>query len=556
MAIVAPNLALLVIDEAHCISDWGHDFRPDYRRIGRIIRGLPKGFPVLATTATANRRVIDDVEKQLGVGVVVQRGELTRASLRLRNFTIGDASQRLAWLARTIPQLPGSGILYVLTVRDARYVAEWLRKNGIDAASYYGALGNDERVRVEDALRNNEIKVVVATSALGMGFDKPDLQFVIHFQTPQSLIHYYQQVGRAGRAVPLAYGILLHGDEDKDIVSYFIRNAFPSRELLASIIEVLEDEESTVGGLEARLNVRSGALGQALKTLETEDPPPIVREGSFYRRTVHRFDFDYERVDRVTALRWEELAEICEYVVTRDCLMQRMARVLGDQTAGSCGNCSSCAPLEDFLAEAPPTGVLLQAAQRFLRRLQLVIEPRKQWPQDSLPIYGFRGRIKRPNLEGRSLARWGDPGWGQLVRTGKSTGRFDTALVQGVEELLADWAPDPAPAWVTCVPSLANPRLVPDFARALARALDLPFRAALLKVKPTQPQKDMANSFFQARNLDGSLLVDESLMMDGPVLLLDDVVDSRWSLTIAGFLLSQAGAACVYPLALADSSVV
>lgn len=556
LSVVAPNLALLVIDEAHCISDWGHDFRPDYRRIGRIIRGLPRSFPVLATTATANQRVVDDVKDQLGDEVVVQRGELTRASLRLRNIRIRDSAERLAWLARVIPRLPGSGIIYTLTVRDARYLSDWLRKNRIEAAPYYGDLGNEVRLATEDALRNNELKVVVATSALGMGFDKPDLHFVIHYQTPQSLIHYYQQVGRAGRAVPLAYGILLNGDEDGDIISYFIRNAFPAQSLIARIIEELEEEALSIGGLEARLNVRRSALTQALKTLETEEPPPIVKDGSFYLRTASEFLFDQDRVDKVTALRWAEWAEIKEYLRSGECLMKVMARVLGDGLASDCGTCSSCSPMEAFLAEPPPTGALLREAQRFLKRLELTIEPRKRWTADSLPFYGFRGNIKTKNEEGRTLARWGDPGWGQLVRAGKDRGEFEYELVSGAVELIKDWSPEPPPSWVTCVPSLANPTLVPIFAQAVAKGLGIPFRPALIKVRPTQPQKDMANSFFQANNLDGSLIVDEDFLLDGPVLLVDDVVDSRWSLTIAGFLLRQAGVPNVFPLALADAGVV
>src|SRR5271165_5224220 len=259
---IANRVGLFVVDEAHCISDWGHDFRPNYRRIVRILRALPLTIPVLATTATANDRVVRDIVEQLGPNLEVQRGPLTRASLSLQNITLRSAAERMAWLASILPQLKGSGIVYTLTVPDSKRLAHWLQYQRIDAEPYHGAMETNEREVLENRLLNNEIKALVATVALGMGFDKPDLGFVIHYQRPGSVVHYYQQVGRAGRAVDDAYGILLNGEEDDDIAEYFIRSAFPSPEdvkLLMAIMRTANDA-LTMAKLQERVNLASGKI--------------------------------------------------------------------------------------------------------------------------------------------------------------------------------------------------------------------------------------------------------------------------------------------------------
>lgn len=287
---ISTRIAFFVVDEAHCISDWGHDFRPDYQRINRILQKLPKNVAVLATTATANDRVVEDVLAQLGPTTILQRGPLARNSLRLQNILLSNRAQRLAWLADTLPQLPGSGIIYTLTVRDANRVAAWLKQQGIPAAAYHAQVEGDAeeedladpRTDLETKLLNNESKALVATNALGMGFDKPDLGFVIHFQSPQSAVHYYQQVGRAGRAIDMAFGVLLGGEEDDEINQHFISHAFPPEEQIQAILVVLAEAEGglTVSELMHEVNIRKGQLEKALKFLATVDAAPIIRNGN------------------------------------------------------------------------------------------------------------------------------------------------------------------------------------------------------------------------------------------------------------------------------------
>jgi ATP-dependent DNA helicase RecQ len=563
---VAARIGLLVVDEAHCISDWGHDFRPDYRRITRILQSLPLNMRVLATTATANDRVVADLKSQLGAALTVQRGKLARASLQLQNILLPDETARLAWLAHTLPQLPGSGVIYTLTIRDARTVAAWLRENGIDAEPYWGALDEELgqpglRERLETRLLNNELKALVATTALGMGFDKPDLAFVIHYQLPASAVHYYQQVGRAGRALPDAFAVLLGGGSDTEITDHFIETAFPPRELVEKILAQLASAADglTLGELQIRLNAPRGRLEHALKLLSLESPAPLLHLDKRWQRTAAPLaPAFWERVERLTALRKHEQARMLEYLRARVCLMQFLARELDEHDAPPCGRCAVCRG-EPLLADTFPSEFAERAAH-FLRRTHHPISPRKLWPKGAFTVFNFSGRIA-PELaaeEGRVLAIWGDAGWGQLVRDGKyprdHAAHFDDRLVAAAVEMIGIWNPQPPPAWVTCVPSLNHTTLVADFAERLARALNLPFHPALRKVHVTPPQKEMQNSFQQARNLDGAFAAVRCADFAKPMLLVDDMVDSGWTFTVCAALLRQAGSGPVFPVALAQTS--
>ena len=345
---IANRVGLFVVDEAHCISDWGHDFRPDYQRIVRILRALPRNIPVLATTATANNRVVNDILRQLGPNLEVQRGPLTRASLSLQNIYLRSQAERMAWLANILPGLPGSGIVYTLTVRDSERQAEWLKSRGIDAEAYNGAMETEQREVLENRLLNNEVKALVATVALGMGFDKPDLGFVIHFQRPASVVHYYQQVGRAGRAVDDAYGILLNGEEDDEIADYFITTAFPTAEEVNQLLAAMRAANGalTIPNLQQRVNLSKGKIEKILKFLLLESPAPIQRipagRSSAYVLNPVRWQMPTDRIERITNLRRQEQERMSAYMNTRDCLMQFLAEELNDPNAAPCGKCANC----------------------------------------------------------------------------------------------------------------------------------------------------------------------------------------------------------------------
>lgn len=556
---ISRNIGLFVVDEAHCISDWGHDFRPDYRRIVRILQALPQNIPVLATTATANNRVVSDIIEQLNSNLRIIRGNLIRESLQLQNIALGSSARRMAWLAEQLPNLPRSGIIYTLTVRDAERVADWLKIQGIDAKAYHSNLENLDRQALEDQLLNNEIKALVATTALGMGFDKPDLGFVIHYQRPGSVVHYYQQVGRAGRAVEQAYGILLSGDEDDEITNYFIRTAFPPQAHTQEVLSALNQTDNglSVPQLEQKLNFSKGQIEKVLKLLSLESPAPVSKQSSQWYATPVDYQPDHDKIERLTQIRRQEQDKMREYMgESKQCLMAFLAAELDDPNPTNCGKCAVCLG-KPLLAETPSLEKVNQAIQ-YLRRCDRPIEPRKKWPPEAFPTYRFSGNIK-PNLRaesGRALSLWGDAGWGELVKLGKyRDNNFNDALVEGAFEMIQRWQPQPFPTWVTCVPSLNRPDLVPNFAQRLADQLNLPFQPVIRKIHQTPPQKEMNNSYQQAHNLDGAFAIDTWEGIKGTVFLVDDMVDSRWTFTVIAALLRQAGSGSVFPLALSLNSL-
>lgn len=534
--------ALLVIDEAHCISDWGHDFRPDYRRILRVVDRLHPAASIMCTTATANERVIADIRAQLGERLEVVRGPLMRESLHLRVVKMADQAERLAWLAKMIPRFRGTGIVYTLTVNDSRRVAGWLRQNGVDAHEYNAVLYERDREALEDRFARNELKCLVATTALGMGYDKRDVEFVIHFQTPGSIINYYQQVGRAGRALTTAYGVLLKGEEDEEINEYFIGSAFPDRRCFDEVLAAVRQSPGNLKVLVARTNQPEGRVEKALKLLEVEQAIQKDATGA-YRLVNEKWEYERLRSDQITAQRRRELEQMKQYVETRECRMRFLAEALDDASASDCGKCDNCTSKR---APAPNQDKVLEAI-RFLKRDTQVLSPKKYFPA------GTKAESKAiPSeelvCEGAALSVYNDAGWGRLVREAKYSGRTfpDELLAPSLEVIRALPV---QPKWLCWVPSLKRGNLVPDFARRLAKELGIPAIDAVVKVKETGEQKEMQNSARQYSNVAGAFKVVK--IGEGPCLLFDDVYDSGWTMTVIGMQLRRAGCPAVVPFALA-----
>lgn len=552
LAGIAAQISMLVIDEAHCISDWGHDFRPHYRLLERIVKTLPPNLRLLATTATANNRVMEDLAAVLGPQLEVSRGDLNRTSLSLQTIRLPSQAERLAWLAQQLAVLQGHGIIYTLTVRDANQLADWLKARGFNVEAYTGETG-DRREALEQALLKNEVKALVATTALGMGYDKPDLAFVIHYQMPGSVVAYYQQVGRAGRALDSAYGVLLSGQEESDITDWFIRSAFPTRQEVADILGALEEEENglSVPELLSCVNLSKGRVDKTIALLALEAPAPIAKQGAKWQLTAANLsEAFWERAERLTALRRDEHQQMQDYVsLPFGDHMGFLIRALdGDPSAVTQ---PALPPLPTDVDEA-----LVRDAIEFLRRTSLPIEPREKWPDGGMLQYGVKGSIAPGHQAqpGKALCVWGDAGWGGLVRWGKyHDGKFADDLVGACVKMVREWNLQPEPTWVTCVPSLRHPDLVPNFAKRLAAALGLPFYMAIAKTDDRPEQKTMANSTQQARNIDGSLALNGQPVPQGPVILVDDIVDSRWTLTVAAWLLRTSGSGDVYPVALSQA---
>lgn len=552
LAGIAGQISLMVIDEAHCISDWGHDFRPHYRLLERIARTLPANLRLLATTATANNRVMDDLVAVLGPHMKVLRGDLNRSSLTLQTMRLPSQAVRMAWIAQKIDSLEGHGIIYTLTIRDANQLADWLKTRGFSVEAYTGKTG-DRREELEQALQDNQVKALVATTALGMGYDKPDLAFVIHYQMPGSVVAYYQQVGRAGRALESAYGVLLSGDEEEGITDWFIRSAFPTQQEVDDVLGALNeaDDGLSIPELMTCVNMSKNRIEKTITALSLESPAPIAKQQTKWQLTAANLGEGFwARADRLTKLRRGELQQMQEYVGLE---FGKHMGFLIDALDGDSSNVNppSLPPLTEEVDEQ-----LVREAEAFLCRTNLPIEPRKKWPVGGMPKYEIRtaSAIPYQAQPGMALCVWGDAGWGGLVRRGKyHDNHFSDELVDACEKMVREWNPNPVPTWVTCVPSLRHPDLVPNFAQRLANALGLPFHAVIAKTDERPAQKDMANSTQQARNIDGALEISSKRIPSGPVLLVDDMVDSRWTLAVSAWLLRKHGSGPVWPLALSQT---
>ncbi len=551
---------LLVVDEAHCISDWGHDFRPDYRRIRDLLLGLGDDVPVLATTATANARVVEDVVEQLGVGgreVTTFRGGLARDSLRLGVTRQMSPEQRLGWLLAHLGSLPGSGIVYTLTVSAAEDIAAALAEAGHRVAAYTGRTDPAEREQLEHALRGNEVKALVATSALGMGFDKPDLGFVVHVGAPSSPVAYYQQVGRAGRATERADVLLLPGPEDRDIWSYFASVSMPREDQAAAVLAALEEagRPMSTTALETVVDVRRTRLELLLKVLDVDGAVSRVSGG--WVRTGENWAYDTDRYARVARARRHEQELMLDYERGESCRMAMLQGFLDDATATPCGRCDVCAGTW-FPTQVPER--VVGAAHERLAQVGVAVDPRAQWPTGmsrlGVPVSG-RIPAEEAMARGRALARLTDLGWGQRLRDLLREDAPATAdLVRAVVPVLAGWDWAQRPVGVVAMPSRRHPALVASLAEGIAEVGRLPYLGALSLAHGGPTGEPGGNSAFRLAGVWERLVVGPELgaavaAAAGPVLLVDDLVDSRWTMTVAARALRLAGAPAVLPLALA-----
>ena len=578
---------LLVIDEAHCISDWGHDFRPDYRRLRDLVAELGSDVPVLATTATANSRVVADVAEQLGTGgadgeVLTLRGSLTRESLRLGSMSLADDRERLDYLVRHLDSFEGSGIIYALTVSAAEDLATLLDRPDRRVRAYTGRTDPEERAELEQALKDNEVKALAATSALGMGFDKPDLGFVIHLGAPSSPVAYYQQVGRAGRATERADVLLLPGKEDRAIWEYFATASMPTQESASQVLTALAEASGPLStpALEARVDVRRSALELLLKVLAVDGAVQNVKGG--WVSTGAPLHYDAERYQTVARARREEQQAMLAYEALtggpEQCRMVFLAEQLDDTTAVPCGRCDVCAGPWYPAPDAPASAAAGQDGDdarvaALLERVGVPVEPRASWPSGLDRLLGAgapKGRIPEGEraAEGRVIARMSDLGWAvplrELLRSDEDGNPVDAVVPERIGarivEVLKDWDWDQRPAAVVAVPSTTRPQLVGSLAAGIASIGRLEDLGALDLAPGAGPLRGGGNSAFRVADLWERFAVGAELQarldaLDGaPILLVDDVIDTRWTMAVAARLLRRAGSGQVLPLALAQQA--
>ena len=565
---LAASAGMLVIDEAHCISDWGHDFRPDYRRLRAVIAGLTPEVPVLATTATANARVTRDIAEQLGSGwrgpgepppALVLRGPLDRDSLHLAVVRLPTAPQRLAWLADRLGELPGSGIVYTLTVAAAHDVAGFLRDRGHTAEAYTGQTDPEQRLAIEDDLLANRLKAVVATSALGMGYDKPDLGFIVHLGAPQSPVGYYQQIGRAGRGVERAEVILLPATEDRDIWAYFASLAFPPERDVRMALAALAaaDGPQSLAALEAHVDLPRGRLETMLKVLDVDGAVRRVPGG--WTATGQPWSYDIQRYDRVAAERSREQQAMLGYSGTDGCRMEYLRRELDDPQAAPCGRCDNCTGVA---RTAGVSGRTEEFARDRLRRPGVTVTPRRLWPTGMAALgVDAAGRIPAgiAAQPGRGVGRLTDIGWGGTLRKILAAGTPDEPvppdLFDAVLKVLAAWDWAERPAGVVTLPSRSRPRLIAALGQRIAEAGQLSYLGSL-DYRNGGPPGRQYNSAQRLAALWRTLAVPGDLCaalagFGQPVLLVDDRIGTGWTMTVGAKLLRESGAPAVLPLALA-----
>ena len=537
---------LFVVDEAHCISDWGHDFRPDYRRIVKILQLLPCNVPVLATTATANDRVVNDIVAQLGENLVISRGELIRESLAIQVIKLQKKEDRLAWLAENIEKMPGSGVVYCLTKADCDLVTDWLNENDIKSEKYYADISKEGKAITLEKFQKNEIKVLVATVAFGMGYDKPDIGFVIHFQRPANIVSYYQQIGRAGRGIELAYAILLCGEEDEHINQYFINSAFPTEKDMNIVVDFITDNPGkSISEIKGALNIRANRVDKTLKYLTVGDDiyTEYVNRKKGYYKSAKKWEPDLERSEGITAIRYKEMQDMDEFTKQKGCYMKYIAEKLDDVNAKVCGKCSNCRGL---LFDETVGAETVQRAQQFIKSKFGVIEPRKQFP-DKTKIeseFQFKGGIV--------LSNYADAGYGMAVQKGKYLdGYFSDELVDASVKILSEFIKNNNIEWITPVTSKRHPQLVPDFAKRLADRLGIGYFEGIKKLD-AEEQKKFENSDGQYQNANDSFEIIQ--VKKENILLVDDMVDSRWTFTVCAIKMREKGSGDIYPFALANTA--
>ncbi len=555
---LAADAGLVVVDEAHCVSDWGHDFRPDYRRIRTLVAELGSGIPVLATTATANDRVVADIEAQLGVGsgdTLVLRGGLDRESLRLSVVRAGNPAQRAAWIAEQLGTLSGSGIVYTLTVAQAHDVAALLRERGHAVAAYTGATETAEREQLEADLLGNRVKALIATSALGMGFDKPDLGFVIHLGAPSSPIAYYQQVGRAGRSTDSAEVILLPGPEDREVWRYFTSVAFPPEALVRNVIRALDmDRPQSTAALEPLVDLNRTRLEMVLKVLDVDGAVRRVKGG--WLGTGVDWTYDEDRYRRLAAARAAEQQAMLDYQETTECRMVFLRRQLDDpdlRDGERCGRCDNCTG-QRYDTSVPESSA--QAVRAVLSRPGVEISPRKQWPTGLAKLgLDLSGRISDGPGTGRTIGRLTDLGWGARLRAllHEPDGQVPEDVVTAATAVLKAWDWQTRPTAVLGLDSLTHPQLISSLVGRLAelgRLTDL----GVLGYSPEHRPVTAVNSAYRVAALQGSWEAPDLGGVTGPVLLVDDLTDTGWTLTMAARVVRAAGADEVLPFAIAAVS--
>ena len=600
------NLSMVVIDEAHTISTWGHDFRPSFRRIINLVRLLPASLPVLATTATATKRVQHDIEQQIGGCLTTIRGDLNRHNLCLHVIRVQSEDEKMIWLASNLNNLSGTGLIYTGTRVDTEIYSKWLDFVGISSVDYNAGLDSQTRRNIEEGLRDNRWKCVVTTNALGMGIDKPDIRFIIHTQMPSSPIHYYQEIGRAGRdgkqtIIILFYNETKSADNDHS-VDYclplsFIEGARPSAHKYHKVIEHIKEEPLTEREIMKRVNLKQGQIRVIKADLIDQN---IIREVLYGKTKKYEYQFgagelDTSEFERLRLVRIEDLDSMVDYVYTDKPRMEYLCRFLDNDEATHYSNCDNTNLVKLRVRHDPLLRSRLEEyRETYFPYLDLADDTFKQrsgykirtpWPgtieilKDNIVVHTFRNDIDwsvfaedvRQIIEeihdrhfsqssrltnGFAASYYGVSSVGAAIHRSKyeGGGDFPDFLLKKVLSLLGKKYKGIKFDMILYVPPTNSGDLVRNFAIKVARIINVPVSHDLKKTRHTAEQKMFQNTYNKRDNVRDAFDIDPIIVKDKCILLIDDIYDSGVTLKEVGLTLTKCGAKWIVPIVIAKTT--
>ena len=534
------QISMVVVDEAHCISVWGHDFRPAFRRIVNLVKLLPKDFPVLATTATATERVANDIQKQIGENVSLIRGNLLRNNFYLSVVNVDSEESKMAWRVEFLQKQDGNGLIYTGTRVNTNLFSSWLQFNKINAANYNAGLDTESRKEIENGLILNKWKCVVSTNALGMGIDKSDIRFIIHTQIPQSPIHYYQEIGRAGRDGKPTKIVLLYNPEDKELPEYFIKNSRPSIKQYLKVIDALKEEPLGEQNLMRATNLKQTQVRVIKADLIDQG---IIKEVMYGRSKKYEFQYganelNVEAFDKLRNFKLGELKKMIEYSESSDCRMDFLCRFLGDESVNRCGKCDNDKNQQtNFIVSEYWQNKIIEFRSSYFPELKV--------------------ESKKSNIiNGIASSYYGVTNIGSTIHRCKyeNGGDFPSHLIKQTLRAFRHKFSNEKFDLILYAPPTESGDLVKNFAEKISNVLKIPISHKLSKSIATKPQKIFQNSILKKDNVKNVFLYSGINDIRGKsILLLDDIYDSGATLKEIGKYLTTLGAIKIAPLVIAKT---
>ncbi|HAT81528.1 MAG TPA: RecQ family ATP-dependent DNA helicase [Flavobacterium sp.] len=532
------NLTMVVVDEAHCISVWGHDFRPAFKRIINLVKLLPKGLPVLATTATATKRVELDVAQQIGNNILTIRGNLMRDNFKLFVVKVASEDEKLIWLGKNLNNLPGSGILYTGTRVDTEIYSKWFENLKISSTAYNAGLDADSRIAIENGLMSNKWKCIISTNALGMGIDKPDIRFIIHTQIPQSPIHYYQEIGRAGRDGQPSYIILFYNPEDRKLPEAFIEGGRPAIKKYERVINAVKSELLGERDLMKRTNLKQNQI-RVIKADLIEQG--IIREVMIGKSKKYEFvpnsqPLNTKAFEELRNAKLTDLENMIEYVETDKSRMKFLCDYLGDNSNHTFTNCDNTGEKKITVSVTP----------EWTEKLQ-------NFREDYFPELEVESKGSNI-LNGVASSYYGVSNVGATLHRSKyeQGGDFPDFLLKLVLKAFRKKYGQEKFDLVVYVPPTSSGDLVKNFAIKVSQVLKFPISHNLVKARQTKEQKIFENGYLKTDNVNGAFTFTTPNDINGKsILLVDDIFDSGATLKEVGKLLTNFGAVKIAPIVIA-----